>query len=52
MNSYEPDTVWLQGFGVLWNNGEVVTIDFNSGAGTEIKLVHKDSGTPIVFDLE
>jgi len=38
----------------IWKKGEVVTIDFSSdaSAGDKIKLVHKDSGTPIVFKLE
>jgi flagellin-like protein len=44
----------------VWNKGEVLTIDFDSDdAGTsdanatdEIKIVHKNSGTPIIFKLE
>jgi len=38
----------------VWDKGEVVTINFNAiaSAGDKIKLVHKDSGTPIVFKLE
>ncbi|RLF92531.1 hypothetical protein DRN50_08780 [Thermococci archaeon] len=38
----------------VWDKGEVITIDFNTdaSAGDKIKLVHKDSGTPIVFKLE
>ncbi|HEC95845.1 MAG TPA: type IV pilin [Euryarchaeota archaeon] len=40
----------------VWAKGEVVTIDFDTAisasAGDKIKLVHKDSGTPIVFKLE
>jgi len=38
-----------------WSNGSVLTIDFDvakAPGGTKIKLVHKDSGTPIVFKLE
>lgn len=37
-----------------WDKGEVITIDFtgDASAGDKIKLVHKDSGTPIVFKLE
>jgi len=35
-----------------WNKGTVLTINFNASAGDKIKLVHKDSGTPIVFKLE
>ena len=39
----------------IWDKGEVLTIDFDSSAfsaGDKIKLVHKESGTPIVFKLE
>ena len=38
----------------VWDKGEVITIDFNTdaSAGDKIKLVHKDSGTPIVFKFE
>ena len=39
----------------IWDKGEVLTIDFDSSAfsaGDKIKLVHKESGTPIVFTLE
>ena len=35
-----------------WNKGTVLTINFNASAGDEIKLIHKSSGTPIVFKLE
>jgi flagellin-like protein len=38
-----------------WDKGGVLTIDFTEAtvsAGDKIKLVHKDSGTPIVFKLE
>ena len=35
-----------------WAKGEIITIDFNASAGDKIKLVHKESGTPIVFTLE
>jgi len=44
-----------------WSKGEVLTIDFDAtgdggtiggAVGDKIKLVHKDSGTPIVFKLE
>jgi len=37
-----------------WDKGEVITIDFTGDAvaGDKIKLVHKESGTPIVFTLE
>jgi len=44
----------LQNGGTSWDKGEVLTISFGSdaSAGDKIKLVHKDSGTPIVFKLE
>ena len=37
-----------------WDKGEVITIDFTGDAvaGDKIKIVHKESGTPIVFTLE
>ena len=35
-----------------WNKGTVLTIDFNASIADKIKLVHKESGTPIVFKLE
>ena len=35
-----------------WNKSTVLTINFNASAGDKIKLVHKESGTPIVFTLE
>jgi len=35
-----------------WNKSTVLTINFNASEGDKIKLVHKDSGTPIVFKLE
>ncbi len=35
-----------------WDKGEVITINFNESEGAKIKLVHKESGTPIVFKLE
>jgi len=39
-----------------WEKGEVITIDLitnvGASAGDKIKLVHKESGTPIVFTLE
>ncbi|MEA1992931.1 MAG: archaellin/type IV pilin N-terminal domain-containing protein [Euryarchaeota archaeon] len=37
------------------STGDVLTLDFNvatAPVGSEIKLVHKDSGTPIIFDLK
>jgi len=47
-------SVTLQGGGTSWDKGEVLTINFSTDAseGDKIKLVHKDSGTPIVFKLE
>jgi flagellin-like protein len=38
-----------------WSKGRIITIVFDDGevgSGDKIKLVHKDSGTPIVFKLE
>ena len=50
----------LTGGDNVWDKGEVVTIDFDAsgdggtdaGPGDKIKIVHKESGTPIVFTLE
>lgn len=46
----------------IWDKGEVLTINFDkdgsggtppdASAGDKIKIVHKESGTPIVFTLE
>jgi len=38
----------------IWDKGEVLTINFTADAspGDKIKIVHKDSGTPIVLKLE
>ena len=38
----------------VWDKGEVLTVYFDGGAdpGDKIKIVHKESGTPIVFTLE
>ena len=47
--------VVLQGADDVWDKGEVLTVYFNSSevsAGDKIKIVHKESGTPIVFKLE
>jgi len=47
-------SITLQGGGTSWDKGEVLTINFSTdaSAGDKIKLVHKESGTPIVFKLE
>ena len=48
----------LQNGDKSWDKGEVLTISFSSASGSDasagdkIKLVHKESGTPIVFTLE
>ena len=46
------DITSITGDGTTWDKSEVLAINFNETAGTEIKLVHKDSGTPLVFNLE
>ena len=68
INNDLKDSTELAGMGISlqnsgtdtdWDKGEVLTIDFSTitgmtppSAGDKIKLVHKESGTPIVFKLE
>ncbi len=43
----------LNGTSGTYEAGDVMTFDFSGcSAGDKVKLVHKDSGTPIVFKLE
>jgi len=51
---FTPDPLGtLQGADGSWDSGEVLTLDLSDfNVGDKIKLVHKDSGTPIVFKLE
>jgi len=61
-NTLDPDGssiggVDLQGTDTVWDKGEVLTVYFDGSnpspeAGDKIKIVHKESGTPIVLKLE